>query len=69
MFLIFGTYPQMLKLGIGAKRRLDIKGGKFSYRRLGPYSVKALDKNGLAPLESLKGIVLKQKYNCALLKP
>ena len=51
------------------KRRLDILGGKFSYRRLGPYSVKALDKNGLAPLVSLKDIVLKQKYNCAPLKP
>ena len=62
-----------VKVGDGVlfenKRRLDILGGKFSYRRLGPYSVKALDKNGLAPLVSLKDIVLKQKYNCAPLKP
>ena len=47
----------------------DRKGGKFSYRWLGPYTVKALNKNGLASLESSKGIVLKQKYNSALSKP
>ena len=50
------------------KRRHDKKGGKFSYRWLRPYTVKALNKNGLASLESSKGIVLKQKYNSALLK-
>ena len=50
------------------KRRHDRKGGKFSYRWLGPYTVKALIKNGLASLESSKGIVLKKKYNSALLK-
>ena len=50
------------------KRRHDRSGGKFSYRWLGPYTVKALSKNGLASLESSKGIVLKQKYNSALLK-
>ena len=54
---------------LGSKRRLDRKGGKFSDRWLGPYTVKALNKNGLASLESSKGIVLKQKYNSALLKP
>ena len=51
------------------KRRHDRKGGRFSYRWLGPYTVKALNKNGLSSLESSKGIVLKQKYNSALLKP
>ena len=51
------------------KRRHDIKGGKFSYRWLGPCTVKALNKNGLASLESSKGIVLKMKCNSALLKP
>ena len=51
------------------KRRHDRKGEKFSYRWLRPYTVKALNKNGLASLESSKGIVLKQKYNSALLKP
>ena len=51
------------------KRRHDRKGGKFSYRWLGPYTVKALNKNGLASLESSKGIVLKQKCNSAVLMP
>ena len=51
------------------KRRHDRKSGKFSYRWLGPYTVKAFNKNGLASLESSKGIVLNQKYNSALLKP
>ena len=51
------------------KRRHDKKGGKFSYRWLRPYTVKALNKNGLASLESSKSIALKQKYNSALLKP
>ena len=51
------------------KRRYDRKGGKVSYRRLGPYTVKALNKNGLASLKCSKGAVLKQKYNSALFKP
>ena len=51
------------------KRRHDRKGGKFLYRWLGPYTIKALNKNGLASLESSKGIALKQKYNSALSKP
>ena len=51
------------------KRRHDRKGGKSSYRWLGPYTVKVLNKNGLALSESSKGTVLKQKYNSALVKP
>ena len=51
------------------RRRHDRKGGKFSYRWLGQYTVKALNKTALASLESSEGIVLKQKYNSALLKP
>ena len=51
------------------KRRHEREGGTFSYRWLGPCTVKALNKNGLASLESSKEIVLKQKYNSALLKP
>ena len=50
------------------KRRHDRKVGKFSCRWLGPYTVKALNKNGLASLESSKGIVLKEEYNSAPLK-
>ena len=50
------------------KRRHERKGGKFSYRWLGPYNVKALIKNDLASLGSSKGIALKKKYNSALLK-
>ena len=63
----------MLKWGnrvlLENKQRHDRKGEKFSYRWLGPNTVKALNKNGLASLESSKGTVLKQKYNSALLKP
>ena len=50
------------------KRRHDIKGEKFSYGWVKPYTIKALNKDGLASLESSKGIFLKQKYNSALLK-
>ena len=52
-----------------SKWRHERKGTKFSYRWLVPYTVKASNKNSLASLESSKDIVLKQKYNSALLKP
>ena len=53
----------------GNKRRHDRKSAKFSYRWLGPYTVKPLNKNALASLESSKDIVLKQNYNSSLLRP
>ena len=71
--MIVGTYPkQILKWGdrvlLENKQRHGRKSEKFSYRWLGPNTIKALNKNGLASLESSKGTVLKQKYNSALSK-
>ena len=44
-------------------------GGKFTYRWLGSYAVKKINKNGSITLENYKGSILKKKYNAALLKP
>ena len=62
-------------LSIGSKvllqnpRRQDRKGGKFSYKWIGPYTIKSISKTGLCVLISEKGFVLKKKYNVSLLKP
>ena len=51
------------------QRRQDRKGGKFSYKWIGPYTIKSISKTGLCVLISEKGFVLKKKYNVSLLKP
>ena len=48
---------------------MDRKGGKFSYKWIGPYTIKSISKTGLFALISEKGFVLKKKYNGNLLKP
>ena len=50
-------------------KRADRKGGKFTYRWLGPYVVKDLAQKGLATLVSNKGVELKKKNNSLQLKP
>ena len=50
-------------------KRSDRKGGKFSFKWLGPYIVSDMSKKGLATLENINGKVLKKRYNRVLLKP
>ena len=45
------------------KRRHDRKGGKFSYRLLVPYTVKALNKNGLASRKPMRKPILLNTLN------
>jgi hypothetical protein len=50
-------------------KRNDRKGGKFTFKWLGPFVVKALSPKGLATLQNLKsGKALKNKYNKVQLK-
>ena len=50
------------------KRRHDIKGEKFSYGWVRPYTIKALNKDGLASLENSKGIFLKAEVQLSSVK-
>ena len=51
------------------QRQQDRKGGKFSYKWIGLYTIKSISKTGLCVLISEKGFVLKKRYNVSLLKP
>ena len=51
------------------QRQLERKGGKFSYKWIGLYTIKSISKTGLCVLIIEKGFVLKKKYNVSLLKP
>ena len=51
------------------QRRIDRKGGKFSFKWLGPYIVESITKSGLCELRNNRGIVLAKKYSISLLKP
>ena len=50
-------------------KRNDRKGGKFSYKWLGPFVVSDIAKTGLATLKNNDGKLLKTKYNIVQLKP
>ena len=63
------TLPIGSKVLLQNQRRQDRKGGKFSYKWIGPYTIKSISKTGLCVLISEKGFVLKKKYNVSLLKP
>ena len=49
-------------------KRFDRKGGKFSQKWLGPYTVMNISDNGVATLKKASGVTLKNKYNIAQLK-
>ena len=63
------TLPIGSKVLLQNQRRQDRKGGKFSYKWIGPYTIKSISKTGLCVLINEKGFVLKKKYNVSLLKP
>ena len=43
-------------------KRLDLNGGKFSQKWLGPYTVKNIPGKGVATLKNTLGVTLKNKY-------
>ena len=63
------TLPVGSKVLLQNQRRQDRKEGKFSYKWIGPYTIKSISKTGLCVLINVKGFVLKKKYNVSLLKP
>ena len=63
------TLPIGSKVLLQNQRRQDRKRGKFSYKWIGPYTIKSISKTGLCVLINEKGFVLKKKYNVSLLKP
>ena len=63
------TLPIGSKVLLQNQRRQDTKGRKFSYKWIGPYTIKSISKTELCVLISEKGYVLKKKYNVSLLKP
>ena len=46
----------------------DRKGGKFTYKWMGPYTVKSVSKSGICVLVNEKGVQLKKNYHASLLK-
>ena len=66
---ISATLPIGSKVLLQNQRRQERKGGKFSYKWIGPYTIKPISKTGLCVLINEKGFVLKKKYNVSLLKP
>ena len=57
------TLPIGSKVLLQNQRRQDRKRGKFSYKWIGPYTIKSIPKTGLCVLIIEKGFVLKKKYN------
>ena len=63
------TLPIGSKVLLQNQKRQDRKGEKFSYKWIGPYTIKLISKTGPCVLISEKGFILKKKYNVRLLKP
>ena len=51
------------------QKRQNRKGGKFTYKWIGSYTIKSISKTGLCVLVNEKDVILKKKYNVSLLKP
>ena len=67
------TVPTSLKIKdkiwLKNQRRQDRKGGKFSYKWTGPYTIEHITKKGLCTLKNERSTVLAKKFNVGLLKP
>ena len=50
-------------------KQQDRKGGKFTFKWIGPYIIQSISKTSLYALSNQKGVTLKKKYNVSLLKP
>ena len=63
------TLPIGSKVLLQNLKRQDRKGGKFTFKWIGPYIIQSISKTGLCALSNQKGVALKKKYNVSLLKP
>ena len=67
------TVPASLKIKdkvwLKNQRRQDRKGGKFSSKWTGPYTIEHITKKGLCTLKNERSTVLAKKFNVGLLKP
>ena len=62
------TLPIRSKVLLQDLKRQDRKGGKFTCKWIGPYTIESISKTGLCALTNQKGVTLKKKYNVSLLK-
>ena len=62
------TLPIGSKVLLQNLKRQDRKGGKFTFKWIGPYIIQSISKTGLCALSNQKGVTLKKKYG-SLLKP
>ena len=51
-----------------SNKQFDWKGGNFSKKCLGPYTVVNISDKGVATLKNASGVTLKNKYNIVQLK-
>ena len=56
------------KVWLKNQKREDRKGGKFTFKWLGPYTIEKISPRGLCTLRNNGGRVLSKKYNIDLLK-
>ena len=49
-------------------KRIDWKGGKFSQKWLGPYTITKISEKGVVTLKNTSGLILNKKYNVANLR-
>ena len=49
-------------------KRIDWKGGKFSQKWIGHYTVTKISEKGIVTLKNTSGLILNKKYNVANLK-
>ena len=63
------TLPIGSKVLLQNLKRQDRKGGKFTFKWIGPYIIQSISKMGLCALSNQKGVTLKKMYNVSLLKP
>ena len=63
------TLPIGSKVLLQNVKRQDRKGGKFTFKWIGPYIIQSISKTGVCALSNQKGVTLKKKYNVSLLKP
>ena len=67
------TVPTSLKtkdkVWLKNQRRQERKGGKFSYKWTGPYTIEHITKKGLFTLKNERSTVPAKKFNVGLLKP
>ena len=57
------------KMVLKNERRMDRKGGKFSFKWFGPFTIHSTSNKNFCSLINKDGTLIKTKYNVSLLKP